>query len=205
MVHLCVAVALSERMGASPSADFLLGNLAPDAIHARPDSTRRDKEHVHLIDRDIAPPGLLAVFQDNYGVNGSRPSGFAGGYLVHLLTDRLWWQTTIIPFRNSFPPSLPDREIRRLYYHDTDRIDLELYRRMPWQPQAWASLGTAATAGFPPFLTAGEIYQWRDRVLRWYDDPARDFTIEPVYISLTATLAFIERAAREIAELFLVV
>ena len=76
------------------------------------------------------------------------PADFAGGYLAHLLTDRLWWQTVITPFRKKFPSNFPEPEFRSLYYRDTDRIDLDLYRQMPWRPQAWSSLEAVYSHGF---------------------------------------------------------
>ncbi len=202
MVHLSIAVALSEKAGRFPSADFLLGSLAPDAIHMRPHSVKLDKEHVHLIDLGASPQELLGLFRSEYGLAESQPDDFAGGYLVHLLTDRLWWQAIITPFRARFPADFPEPDFRKLYYRDTDRIDLDLYRQAPWQPQAWSSLESAATTDFSPFLTAAEILQWRDRTLHWFDDPAQAALGEPVYLTLFATQAFIVQAVDEIAALF---
>jgi hypothetical protein len=202
MVHLSVAVALFEKEGRFPSGDFLLGSLAPDAIHMRPNSDKRDKEHVHLIDLGASSPELLQLFRTTYGMDEAQSKGFSGGYLAHLLTDRLWWQTIINPFRQKFPSTFPEPEFRSLYYRDTDRIDLDLYRQMPWRPQVWSSLETATATDFAPFLTAAELLQWRDRTLRWYDDPAHDSKVEPVYISRLDTQAFIVQAADEIANLW---
>jgi hypothetical protein len=203
MVHLSVAVALSEKDGRFPSADFLLGNLAPDAIHMRPHSAKLDKEHVHLIDLGASPMELLGLFGTKYGLDGSQPCGFAGGYLTHLLTDRLWWQTIITPFRARFPPDFPEPDFRRNYYQDTDRIDLDLYRQVPWRPQVWTSLASVSAMDFPPFLTAAEILQWRDRTLGWFDDPAHAAALgDPVYLTLLDTQAFIVQAVAEIAGLF---
>ena len=151
MVHLSVAVALSEIDGRFPSANFLLGSLAPDAIHMRPNSVKHDKEHVHLMDLGLSPSKLLQLFRIEYGMDNAQSSGFVGGYLAHLLTDRLWWQTIITPFRNKFPPTFSDPDFRSLYYKDTDRIDLDLYRQMPWRPQVWTSLASADARDFPPF------------------------------------------------------
>ena len=202
MVHLSVAVALSEKAGRFPSADFLLGSLAPDAIHMRPGSQKCDKEHVHLIDLGASPSVLLKLFRSDYGLAESQPEGFAGGYLAHLLTDRLWWQTVITPFRAKFPPDFREPDFRKLYYRDTDRIDLDLYRQAPWRPQAWSSLESASAIDFPPFLTAAEILQWRDRSLHWFDDPSHAALGAPVYITQFDTQAFIVRAVDEIAGLF---
>ena len=203
MVHLSVAVALSGNEGRLPSADFLLGSIAPDAIHMRAHSTKLDKEHVHFIDLGASPQELLQLFRAEYGMDEFQSIGFAGGYLAHLLTDRFWWQTIITPFRKKFPPTFPEPDFRRLYYRDTDRIDLDLYRQMPWRPQAWSSLEAVTAADFIPFLTAVEILQWRTRTLRWYDDPVPDTMVEPVYISRLDTQAFIGQAVKEIAELFI--
>lgn len=136
MVHLSVAVSLSEAAGHFPGPDFLLGNLAPDSIHMRPHSERRDKEHVHLRDLGVSSRELVQIFRERHGMDGSPLLGFAGGYLTHLLTDHLWWEMVIAPFHKKFPPSFPEAELRSLYYRDTDQIDVDLYRRMPWRPQA---------------------------------------------------------------------
>ena len=155
-----------------------------------------------MIDLGASPPELLRLFRTGYGLAESQPAGFAGGYLTHLLTDRLWWQTIIAPFRDKFPPTFPEPDFRSLYYRDTDRIDLDLYHQMAWMPQVWTSLGSASATDFPPFLTAAEILQWRDRTLRWFDDPIHDSLVEPVYITHLDTQAFIGRAVGQIAGLF---
>jgi hypothetical protein len=202
MVHLSVAVGLSEKALRFPSTDFLLGSLAPDAIHMRPHSVKRDKEHVHLMDLGASPLELVRLFRTEYGMDDAQSRGFAGGYLAHLLTDRLWWQTIITPFRNTFPPTFPEPDFRTIYYRDTDPIDLELYRQMPWRLQVWASLASATALDFPPFLTGTEIQQWRDRTLDWFDVHILDPLVEPVHISYIDTQLFIKRAIQEIAGLF---
>ncbi len=48
MVHLAVAIQMHRLEQRIPSPDFLLGSIAPDAIHMRPDTGREDKQRVHL-------------------------------------------------------------------------------------------------------------------------------------------------------------
>jgi hypothetical protein len=50
MVHLAVAVRVHEVESRVPSSAFLLGSIAPDAIHMRPGTGRDDKRRVHLVD-----------------------------------------------------------------------------------------------------------------------------------------------------------
>ena len=201
MVHLSIAVTLSENEGRFPSPDYLLGNIAPDAIHMRPHTTKQDKEHVHFMELGASPQELVYLFQTKYGMDESGTLGFIGGYLTHLLTDRLWWQTVIAPFRNKFPSTLPESDFRTLYYQDTDGIDIDLYRMMPWRPQVWSGLETAKAKDFALLLTEEEILRWRDRTLLWFNQHAQDLTVHPVYISFSDTQIFIKRAAKEIAGL----
>jgi hypothetical protein len=202
MVHLSVAVSLCEKEGYFPSPDFLLGSIAPDAIHMRPNTGERDKERVHLLELGASPRELAGLFKAQYGPEGFQSLGFSEGYLAHLLTDRLWWEAVFSPFRKKLPPTLPEKNVRSLYYRDTDQVDLDLYLQSPWRPDAWARLKKATAAGFPLFLAAEEVTQWRDRTLLWYEDPRHEPGVEPVYITRMATQVFIERAATEIAGIF---
>ena len=202
MVHLSVAVALFAKDGRFPPPDFLLGSISPDAIHMRPNTGTLDKERVHLMELGASPPALVQLFRTRYGMDGSHSMGFSAGYLTHLLTDFLWSRSVIDPFRQKLSPTLPEKEVRVLYYRDTDRIDFDLYYRMPWRPQVWTSLKTAKAVDFASLLTAEEITLWRDRTLLWFADPGHDSMVEPRYISSLDAQTFIDRAAREISELF---
>ena len=198
MVHLSIAVRLSAEEGLFPSADFLLGNISPDAIHMRPGANKQDKERVHLIGSGDSPRELLRAFQARFGKAALQPGGFAAGYATHLLTDLLWRQAVIDPFREQLLPGLPDKEVRSLYYHDTDQIDRELYGRVPWRLQAWDGLKAARAADFPPFLSAEEIRAWRERTLLWFEVHGSDPNVDPVHISLQREETFISQAAKEI-------
>ena len=199
MVHLSVAVALCEKMGCIPSPDFLLGNIAPDAIHMRPNTDKHDKERVHLIDGNASPQELVRSFRTQFGLEESRVTGFSAGYLTHLLTDLFWRQAVIDPFRKKLPPAMPDKEVRKIYYRDTDQIDFDLFRQMPWRPQAWLSLRKAVAEDFYSLLTGAEILQWRDRTLDWYDDPGHDPKVEPAFMTLAGTHTFIKQAGTQIS------
>lgn len=48
MVHLAIAVQAHKLISSEPTPAFLLGSIAPDAIHMRPNTTRNDKQKTHL-------------------------------------------------------------------------------------------------------------------------------------------------------------
>jgi hypothetical protein len=63
MVHLWVAVQMGEARGIWPSPEFLLGSIAPDAVHMRPGYERVHKRRSHLQDpRDTEEHDRVRAF-----------------------------------------------------------------------------------------------------------------------------------------------
>ena len=195
MVHLAVAVRMRELQGLALTPAFLLGSISPDAIHMRPATGPDDKLRVHLRDAPDADHLRVRTLLLRHWAERSSAADFAEGYAAHLLTDRLWIDTVFASFRASIPADLTRQEYRALYYRDTDQIDLELHHRMPWRPQVWRRLAAAEARDFFPLLTAEEIERWQQRTLDWYDKLKGEPGIKPLYITLAAVQAFIERAA----------
>ncbi len=199
MVHLAVAVRICEIKGTVPSPDFLLGSIAPDAIHKRPGTGRDDKQRVHL--NAIGPDPdheRIRTLLVRHWKEGSGASDFCEGYAIHLLTDRLWAGTVIAPFRERAPRDLSRQDLRTLYYQETDQIDFNLYHHMPWRAEVWKKLALAEPVPFEPLLTAGEIGLWRDRTLDWFETLKEEPKIEPVHVTDADVRAFIEQAATAI-------
>lgn len=202
MVHLAVAVQIHRLEGSSPSPDFLLGSIAPDAIHMRPYSGRDDKQRVHLSEvhaevHDSHHEGARLLLAQ-HGSDEDSPMGFAEGYVAHILTDRLWVKAVLDPFRKSIPPLLSTQEQRALYYLETDQIDFDLYHQMSWRLEVWSKLAAVQPTDFALLMTAGEIGQWRDRTLIWFEELKQEPMIEPVHITGADVQVFIDQAAEEI-------
>jgi hypothetical protein len=200
MVHLAVAVQMHELNGTRPAAAFLLGSIAPDAIHMRPNAGPDEKGRTHL--RDMPDSGEHQPIRDlltGYWGQGSEAAGFAEGYAAHLLTDRMWIPAVLRPFGARFPQDVSDEVLRALYYREADWVDLDLYHRMPRRKEVWAQLAVAEPIDFQPLLTAAEIGQWRDRTIHWYEAQDRASMQEPVFITSSGVEAFISEAAQAIA------
>lgn len=156
MVHLWVAVQMGEARGIWPSPEFLLGSIAPDAVHMRPGYERVHKRRSHLQDpRDTEEHDRVRAFVQEHAVNslsdggegdveardvaGSGCARFAAGYAAHILTDRLWNKRVIVPFRER-NAHLSREDQNALYYRETDQLDFNLYRRSPWRERVWQAL-----------------------------------------------------------------
>jgi hypothetical protein len=169
MVHLAIAVQMCGLRHRTPTPAFLLGSIAPDAIHMRPDAGYTEKGWVHL----WASPGLpdrerVRALLARYWDKTPELVDFAEGYAAHLLTDHSWRITILERLFEPIRQASTEEEQRALYYQDTDQIDFNLYHRMPWRPLVWEMLAAAQPVDFADFLTAHEIDQWRDRTLKWF-------------------------------------
>jgi hypothetical protein len=58
------------------------------------------------------------------------------------------------------------------------------------------------TPDFAPLLSGEEIHLWRERTLRWFEDPAHNPGIIPQYIGDELVAQFIESAIDDIAASF---
>lgn len=202
MVHLAVAVKIHDQRQSTPSPDFLLGSIAPDAIHMRAGSGPDDKQRVHFSELIDPQHERLQLLLARSGSSGCSTMGFTEGYVAHILTDHLWGETIGVSFRKRIPPDLPLQERGSLYYLETDQIDMDLYRQVPWRTEVWSKLASTQPRDFTTLLTADEISKWRDRTLAWYEDMKHEPKIKPVYITGEEVNDFINQAVKVILATF---
>lgn len=199
MVHLGVAVRLGEMRGSNPSKEFLLGSIAPDAIHTRPDAGRTAKAETHL---QMLEEGLVARmgrFLNSQQSLDEQRQRFVTGYVAHILTDVLWNIEIIQPLREQISTTLGKDEWRKLYYQEADQVDFNLYNGAIWRQTVWAQLEQAAAPDLPPLLTAGEISLWQARTLRWFEELKEEPGVEPQHLTDEVVQAFMGRAAIHVA------
>jgi len=193
MVHLAVVIQLCKQHGRDASPAFLLGSIAPDAIHSRPGTDRNDKQRVHLKDLpDEKCERVQSLFIKYYG-EGGEESEFAEGYAAHILTDRLWEETVITWFREEVQ-AMSEQDQRQLYYDETDQVDFDLYKTVPWREEVWHKLREAEARDFDNLLTSEEIRGWQERTLNWFEKLKEEPGIVPVYITGEVIEDFIQQA-----------
>jgi hypothetical protein len=94
MVHVSIAVKLWENEGVSEiPPSFLLGSIAPDAIHMRKNTNREDKKYTHF---NIESGNNLDPIKEKYrNYIAQNPDSdwhwFVRGYFAHVLTDYYWF------------------------------------------------------------------------------------------------------------------
>jgi hypothetical protein len=202
MVHLAIAVRLAGSGFSGRMPEFLLGSLAPDAIHARPGEEPADKDASHLRSGESLPDPvrIQTLLKDCRSKAEPLPS-FAAGYAAHLIADRLWVTTIYADFKRNLSHLDPEA-LRNLYYLETDQVDFDLYRRVEWRPTAWDLLARASSPDFSPLLSADEIDRWREHTLHWFDELKQEPGIVPQYITDDLVHDFIERAVEAVSDFF---
>ncbi|HEX2618590.1 MAG TPA: zinc dependent phospholipase C family protein [Phototrophicaceae bacterium] len=201
MVHLAVAVQLAAQHAQFPSPAFLLGSIAPDAIHMRQDAGYDDKQRTHLDQlADTDHRQLQTLLAERLMLPDSE-AAFAAGYAAHLLTDRLWLQQ-VTPAFGLQVDGLDPAERRKVYYTDTDQVDFNLYHRSGWRSEVWQGLTVANALDFPPLLSGGEIDGWRVRTLRWFEDGSHEPGVTPRYLTDALVRDFIEQATAYVGMYF---
>ena len=133
MVHLLVAESLKSE-NIKKTAEYYLGAISPDAVHMREDYKREHKTASHFAIKNVGTAEKLAEFLEI--LNGTQEKDrkdFLKGYLVHILTDKLWLDTLYkdIYLKNYQLEKAPLQDERMAYYNDTDQIDYMLYEKMP--------------------------------------------------------------------------
>lgn len=103
MVHLRIADTLLDCIPDLSAAEFIMGNIAPDSGVPNEDwssfTPNKTVSHFKGEDKKAGPAPFAAKYftvsqQKEYDV---KQYSFYLGYLVHLLTDRLWSEKIAIP------------------------------------------------------------------------------------------------------------
>lgn len=202
MVHFVVAVELHKLEKRTPSPEFVLGSIAPDAIHARPNTDRSHKNRTHLLHKPHAQTAdqeyrsLVHAFWLHQRERQENVD-FMEGYVAHVLADRLWLNDIFYPFQTAVK-HVPKEEVTRLYYREADQVDMWLHQRMGWRGELWQKLAQAAAVDVEDLVSAQEVIAWQQRTLHWYTNPQNNPQIEPAHITYAAVVDFAVSAARTI-------
>ncbi|WP_028552432.1 zinc dependent phospholipase C family protein [Paenibacillus sp. UNC451MF] len=203
MIHFQVAVNYFGKEDL-PAA-FVLGSIAPDAIHMRKNASREDKKRSHL---DIeSEPNKLEFAQRIYAhyLNKSTDEEwkwFVRGYFAHLLTDYLWLQHVYYRFKEKAEnDGLEADQIRKAYYQDTDTIDFSYYKNKQWTSEVWNKLIQSKSFSLEPYVSLDEVHYWRYRTVHWFDLLAKEPGGTPQYITEAMTEEFCAHAANSVKEI----
>ena len=191
MVHLLLAEKIGQLAGKEPDAYFLLGSIAPDAIHMRPGSVRKDKHRTHFFSgkkwdaAEIQNHWNCVLEKLNSDRNRSpQAQSFFAGYCIHTLLDMVW----IVEVFNVLEKTLRAGGMgfeytRSKYYAETDACDVFLYQNTTWAKRVREKLAGVSSLELEGVLTAEEILKWKNVVLSKMERYETAAFQEPFYIN----------------------
>jgi len=205
ITHLLVADALLTRRPRADAAQFMLGALAPDAVHYREgfvgaamSNIGQAKKVTHLCPVNDEPWGSITLNEDWIQCVKGWMQNNAGllseGYAVHILTD-IYNNLTLWERFRVMHPAQAAKGYASDYYRDLQEIDLKLYLSHVQGTRIEQLLENAKPCDMPGLVSAGELGAIRDNIL-YENYKGRNLTAgyEYGFVTYNETLDFISDA-----------
>lgn len=194
IMHLLIAdkIYYNRSSNIQSYGDFLLGSIAPDAVHEKENYTREIKDISHYRFDKSSDLGHFDTFMGEYAVPENRD--FVLGYLVHLLSDMLWYHMVRVPFKEDFL-SAPSQNMSKnqAYYADCEQITQVLFEEKN-VVRIIEGLGESSAFTLEGLVDADDVEAWRDKQIRAYQG-RKQMAANTQYISEQHVRGYIERCA----------
>jgi len=209
MVHLLLANRIAEKSERVNNPYFILGSIAPDAIHARLGTNRTDKHKTHMFingygNKNSADENILMVKKvlESVCTSDKNVREFVNGYCIHTMLDMEWITGVFNVLAKTFKAGgITFNDVRTKYYYETNLCDSKIYFSEKWIPEYVDVLKNIVPVGFFDLLTGEEIGLWRDDVLgkmRNFKQSEEDGH----YISYRLVVDFVNSFSNKIIEFF---
>lgn len=214
ITHLVIAremlKLLPENIIGKPEL-FYLGNLAPDAVHARQGYERAYKKHSHfrddIQDKDLHLPENYEIYCDRLAdfihSSKNREDGlldFYRGYVAHIITDELY----VMSIREEYCKIMEqlgigqyDRTFIEYIVGDMNRNDVLLVSRYEGIDEIRNYVENVEPVPVEGYISKQEMNACRDWMIFEHFHKKHELS-EPTYISYERTLDFIHTASGEI-------
>jgi len=213
--HLCVAFHITKKLNLNiqEKADFLLGSIAPDAIHYRKSFLGAEMKNIgaakkithlcpvsdekwgHVTENDKwsdCVKDFLKPYNSNY---------FAYGYAVHVLTDIQNNKSIWTEFRLTFPEEAA-KGYTSGYYDDLKKIDSNLFWGLDCSSDILETLAKATSQELYGLVSLEEVDAIKNNIVHeHFKDSVEDLNYKYKFISLDQTINFIHDTADYILNL----
>ncbi|MCL1787496.1 MAG: hypothetical protein FWG38_05880 [Defluviitaleaceae bacterium] len=208
LTHLCVAYNVLTQLPSPDPAQFILGSIAPDAVHFRGEflnatigNIGATKKVTHLCPVSDEKWGQVT---DNDGwvdcvkafLRQHPRDAFASGYAVHVLTD-IYNNLTLWREFITKHPAEAAKGYTSDYYRDLRCIDFRIYNAFFKSGDLRALLAGATPQEIPGLVAADELAKIQHNLLhvQYVDVPEDVDTGGCFYLTYEQTLQFIQNAA----------
>lgn len=215
ITHIAIADKIIELLGDEKFDNislFYCGSIGPDAIHARPGFSRKDKKKTHLREGIRDAEFLtdenqelfhkrVSDFIDKRIYKGNKYNDFLKGYVVHLLSDELFIKTVRLEYikaMNGEETTEHGKEFFDGFMFDMDDIDYRLAREYPFSRNVREELYTEWGYSVDGLLAHEELSGSKWFVCNKFFDNKNQEYKTPKYITYQRMLEFIEESSMNI-------
>ncbi|UHA71927.1 zinc dependent phospholipase C family protein [Paenibacillus sp. 481] len=201
MVHFAIATKVASS---KPSPHFLLGSIAPDAIHMRNQITREQKGITHLVSEGKFPSieTVRSHCLEYLSQHTERAwKEFVLGYFAHIYTDIRWTESVYAEFECHYKGDTAD--IRTTYNREVSQLEFDLLRSNSDYHQIFHHLQKSKPFTIVPFVTETEVRGHRDEKMSWLQDDRNEPKIQPAYFTVEVARDFVNQTANELNALFM--
>ena len=177
MVHMKVAKNIADRIGIKEGkAEFILGSVAPDAVHFREPYRVEEKVHSHLFE-ECGPWGDTQDYdrwirnidefwnEKGAGEPDIKRKMFMLGVCVHCYTDHcndlLIWRA----LQKEHIPPMTLEQFKDEYYPESYKVDRWLCQNIDDADEILDLLGSAEPFDFYDYLTAGDMEKIKSHLI----------------------------------------
>ncbi|GGD77996.1 hypothetical protein [Paenibacillus nasutitermitis] len=200
MVHFAIAEQLYVT---DPTPHFLLGSIAPDAIHMREHATREHKGVTHLVCEGKLPSieQLRNHCLNYWKLNHNNAwKDYILGYFAHLYADLRWTETVYADFDANYQGRNEDK--RRLYTKEVSQVEFDYLKAEGWPHRVIKQLKQAEAFTIEPFVTESEVLQYRDVKIEWLRNDRNEPKISPKYFTKIRVDQFVKSTSDELNQLY---
>ncbi len=214
MTHMVIAREIIKLLPEGTIQDeglFYLGNLAPDAIHAREGYIREYKKHTHFRDniRDMEfeqeenQSAYRKRLNEFIAKHRDREDGLYDlyrGYVAHILTDELFMLTVRKEFCEAMEGlgiAQSDPRFFEFIIRDMNRNDMLLVNLYEDMEEVKRQVEQVPIHQIDDFLSYQEMKDCMEWLIRRHFYEEHEL-VPPVYITNDRTIAFVQAAATQI-------
>ena len=199
MMHLLIADKIYTKNCSSicSYADFLLGSIAPDAVHVKKNYKREIKDISHYSFDSKSNISFFDTFINEYSTSENKH--FVVGYLVHLLSDMIWYHAVRVPFEEEFQkePS-QNMSMNEAYYADCEQIEQLMF----FEKNASCiieAVDSGKAYSLEGLIDEEDVKAWKEKLIFDYNNK-KNILINTKYISEQHIRDYIANCAEECIE-----
>ena len=158
IMHAIIAIKIAEKLYIQDKTSFILGGVAPDAVHS---AEEKELHTFTLVQRKLYEKDRFQFFFQKYKAHMDSP--FLLGYYTHLIADDNWLSGFSTLAKNRIEN---DETIAPLYYNDFKLLNAKLLHHYDTEQQLFSLLNQEAHIMDIEEVSKENVFSFRKYLLK---------------------------------------